>query len=183
MLQQAITAWLLLLPAATFAQAKPSDYDVKAADLFNFGRFIRLTGTDASAQHHATFDICILGHDPIGHVLDDIATNQSIDKRAVRVVRVSDAYVARGCELVFISADEGDGIHADLAALGNADVLTVSDAPDFLKNGGMIQFVSQRNRVRFAVNLEAVSHTHLTLGSELLRIALTVKGKSPEARQ
>lgn len=178
-----MAAWLLLFSAIAFAQAKPSDDDVKAADLFNFGRFIRLNGVDASAQQHPTFDICILGHDPIGHVLDDVAAKEPIGKRAARIVRVPDAYAARECDMVFISADEGDGVHADLAALGNADVLTVSDAPDFLKNGGMIQFVKQRSRVRFAVNLEAVSHTHLVLGSELLRVALTVKGKSPEAQR
>lgn len=181
--RQALAASLLLLPAITFAQAKPSDYDVKAADLFNFGRFLRLAGVDASAQHHATFDICIVGHDPLGHVLDDIAAKESIGERTVRIVHVADAYAARECEMVFISADEGDGIRADLTALGNADVLTVSDALDFLECGGMIQFVKHRNRVRFEVNLEAVSHTHLVLGSELLRIALTVRGKSPEAQR
>jgi len=67
----------------------------------------------------------------------------------------------------------------DLAILGNADVLTVSDAPDFLQHGGMIQFVLVSNHVRFAVNLEAVNHTHLVLSSELLRVASSVAGKPP----
>jgi len=55
-------------------------------------------------------------------------------------------------------------------------VLTVSDAPDFLKYGGMIQFVSEDNRVRFAVNLDAVNRTHIVLSSELLRVASSVTG-------
>jgi hypothetical protein len=70
-------------------------------------------------------------------------------------------------------------MQADLAALGKVDVLTVSDAPDFLKEGGMVQFVVVDNHVRFAVNLDAVNRTHLVLSSELLRVASAVTGKPP----
>jgi hypothetical protein len=178
----AITALVFpLATAAAFAQAKPSEYEVKAAYLFNFGKFIRLSGAQENARR-STFDICVLGHDPLGHVLDDITANESIDNRAVHVVRIADAYAARGCQVVFISSDEGDGIRADLVALGNADVLTVSDAPDFLKDGGMIQFVMRQNHVRFAVDLDAVNRTHLVLSSELLRVALSVTKKPPEGQ-
>jgi YfiR/HmsC-like len=173
--------WLVLAVAGAMAQSKPSEYDVKAAYLFNFGKFMRLTGA-AGAPRHANFEICILGHDPIGHVLDDITANESIDNRTVRVVRVTDAFAARECDVAFVSADEGEGIPADLTALGKSDVLTVSDAPQFLKAGGMIQFVTQGNHVRFAVNLDAVGRTHLVLSSELLRVALTVIGKPAEGQ-
>ena len=178
----AIGVFLFLVATASAgAQVKPSAYDVKAAYLFNFGKFMRMSGIPEE-PHHPTFDICVLGHDPIGHVLDDITANESIDKRAVHVMRIADAYAAKDCQVVFISAEEGDGIRADLTALGKADVLTVSDAPDFLKEGGMIQFVMQQNHVRFAVNLDAVNRTRLVLSSELLRVALTVTGKPPEGQ-
>jgi hypothetical protein len=179
----ALAAWLLLsMPGSALAQGKPTEYDVKAAYLLNFGRFMRLAGTPQVARR-ATFDICILGHDPIGHVMDDLTASQSIGERAVHVVRVGDAYAARGCDIVFISADEGDGVIADLAALGKADALTVSDAPEFLKRGGMIQFVVKDKHVRFLVNLDAVNRTHLALSSELLRVALAVSGKPPSGDQ
>jgi YfiR/HmsC-like len=176
-----VRLWVLVAIAGAFGQPKPSEYDVKAAYLFNFGKFMRLTGA-AGAQRHANFEICILGRDPIGHVLDDITANESIDNRAVRVVRVTDAFAARECDVAFVSADEGEGIQADLTALGKSDVLTVSDAPQFLKAGGMIQFVTQGNHVRFAVNLDAVGRTHLVLSSELLRVALAVTGKPAEGQ-
>jgi hypothetical protein len=170
------------MPASATAQGKPTEYDVKAAYLLNFGRFMRLAGP-SPAERRATFDLCILGRDPIGHVIDDLTARQSIDERAVRVVRIGDAYAAKGCDIVFISADEGDGVIADLAALGKADGLTVSDAPEFLKRGGMIQFVVKDKHVRFLVNLDAVNRTHLVLSSELLRVALAVTGKPPSGDQ
>jgi len=164
------------------AAAASGGYDVKAGYLLNFGRFLRLDG-GPSEPRRATFDVCVLGHDYMGRQLDDIAANQTIGERPVRVLRIADAYGARDCDIVFLSIDEGDGIPLDLDAIGKADVLTVSDAPDFLKYGGMIQFVTEDNRVRFAVNLDAVNHTHIVLSSELLRVASSVSGKSqPEAQ-
>lgn len=160
--------------------AESEGYAMKAAYLLDFGRFLRLEGTPSSPRH-ATFDICVLGHDFMGHLLDEIAANQSIGERAVRVLRVGDAYEAKDCDIVFLSPDEGDGIPLDLDAIGKADVLTVSDAQDFLKYGGMIQFVNEDTHVRFAVNLDAVNRTHIVLSSELLRVASSVTGgRAPE---
>jgi hypothetical protein len=176
-----IAIWVLVAAAGAAAQPKASEYDAKAAYLFNFGRFMRLSG-ESGALHRTEFEICILGRDPIGHVLDDMTANESIDHRAVRVRRTADALGAKECDVVYISAQEDAGIDADLSALSKADVLTVSDAPDFLKRGGMIQFVMQGDRVRFAVNLDAVSRTHLVLSSELLRVASSVVGKPPEGQ-
>lgn len=163
--------------ANAWGQAKPSEYEVKAAYLFNFGKFMRVDGNPQPRR--STFDICILGRDPIGRAMDDIAANESIDKRPVRVSRIADARQGRQCDVLFISPFEGDAIRADLATLAGADVLTVSDAPDFLVRGGMIQFVLEGDHVRFDVNLEAVDRTHLALSSELLRVAAAVKGMPP----
>jgi hypothetical protein len=172
-----LAAFFCTLAAASAgaAHAQTSEYDVKAAYLFNFGKFIRVAG--APQPQNSTFDICILGRDPIGRAMDDIAANESIDDRPVRVSRISDASQGRKCAILFISPYEGDAIREDLAVLGDADALTVSDAPDFLEHGGMIQFVPDDDHVRFAVNLDAVGRTHLVLSSELLRVAATVKGK------
>jgi YfiR/HmsC-like len=177
----AVAIWFCTLSSGVWSQTKPSEYDVKAAYLFNFGKFMRIAGT-AQAQR-PDFDICILGRDPIGHVLDAIVANESIDHRPVRVARLTDPDRGRRCDIVFISPYEGEGIRADLAALAGTDVLTVSDSPDFLERGGMIQFVLQDDHVRFEVNLNAVDRTHLVLSSELLRVAAAVMGKPAEGLQ
>jgi hypothetical protein len=158
---------------SAIAQDKPSEYDVKAAYLFNFSSFLRF---GPGTEPRATFDICILGRDLMGHSLDQIAAGETINNKPVRVLRVPDPTDAHHCSVLFISAFEGDSIREDLAILGSSDVLTVSDAPDFIERGGMIQFLLEDNHVRFGVNLDAVNRTHLSLGSELLRVAATVKG-------
>lgn len=171
--QRIAVACLCLLAVSTWGQAKPSEYDVKAAYLFNFGKFMRVTGGTPAG---GAFNICILGRDPLGHTMDQIADNESIGGRPVHVMRIAEATVARGCAIVFISRDDGGAISDDLAALAGSNALTVSDAPDFLERGGMIQFLLQGDHVRFAVNLEAVNRTQIVLSSELLRVAASVKG-------
>ena len=64
-------------------------------------------------------------------------------------------------------------------ALDKEVVLTVSDMPQFAQRGGMIQFVLEGKKVRFEVNLTAVERAGLTLSSELLKVATTVKRNPP----
>jgi hypothetical protein len=53
-------------------------------------------------------------------------------------------------------------------------VLTVSDIPDFVQQGGMIQFVLRDGRVRFEVNLAPTRNNGLLMSSELLKVAVEV---------
>ncbi len=62
----------------------------------------------------------------------------------------------------------------DLDALNKKPILTVSSLPQFLERGGMIQFLLQNRRVRFAVNLPAAERTGLAMSSELLKVAIYV---------
>jgi hypothetical protein len=165
---------------ALFAQAQNqvSEYDVKAAYLFNFGKFVRFTPSDAVIKHQS-FDLCIVGENPLGNTLDELTSNEQLDGKPVRVVRLKTAAEARGCAIAYISASEGTRVAADLDSLRGQAVLTVSDAANFLQHGGMIQFVLVANHVRFAVNLDAVRSAQLSLSSELLKVATSVNGTPP----
>lgn len=166
----------VIIPTAIAQTSKPTEYDVKAAYLLNFGKFVRQAGGQA---RRTSFDICLLGHDPMGQTIDELAANQTIDNLPLHVRRIPDVTQTKDCTILFISADEDDHLREDLAILSSSDVLTVSDAPDFLDRGGMIQFLLIQNHVRFAVNLNAVNRAHLFLSSELLRVASSVIGKPP----
>ena len=97
--------------------------------------------------------------------------------------------LARDVDVVLLTREDledallpAGNLREDLAILTGSNALTVSDAPDFLDRGGMIQFVLMSDRVRFDVNLDAVNRSHLVLSSELLRVAAAVKGKPGGAR-
>jgi hypothetical protein len=154
------------MPAAT-------EYEVKAAYLYNFSKFVQWPVTRRRSA--GTFDVCILGADPFGAAIDRVATGAVVGVRVVRVRRLTTLDEAASCHILFVSQSGERPTPEVLAALGRSDVLTVSDMPQFLNDGGIIQFVLQGSRVRFEVNLPRAQAAGLTLSSELLRVATVVR--------
>ena len=76
--------------------------------------------------------------------------------------------------MLFISSSEEGDLARNLAALGQAPVLTVSDIADFTSRGGMIQFVVIDNRVRFTINVGNWQRAGPVMSSELLKVALSI---------
>ena len=183
---------ILLCLQALLAQnppPKPTEYQVKATYLSNFGKFAEWPGVQPGVQPGAqpgaqdqpgvptdSFNICVLGTDPFGSALTRAVTGESINRvpmAAKHISKVQDAVA--GCRILFIAASEDDKLKTILAALGNASVLTVGESADFAKRGGMIQFVLDNNHIRFEVNLAAVQRARLTLSSELTKLATVVR--------
>ncbi len=168
---------VLLLPSTLLpGQLKPSEYAVKAAYLLNFGKFMRVS--PGAEPNPASFNICVIGEDPFGRSLEEITANEQIDGRPVRVIH-QEKPDPQGCAIAYLGASDERRMEQDLAVLRDSDTLTVSDDPDFLKHGGMVQFLLISDHVRFSINLEPVRRTHLVLSSELLRIAVSVSGNRP----
>jgi hypothetical protein len=155
-------------------QPKPKEYEVKAAYLYNFGRFVRWPADVATAQDNS-FPICVLGQDPFGPTLDSTLLGETLDSKPVVVRRISRAQDVGDCRIMFISSTEENHLKQILAALDKALVLTVSDMPDFARRGGMIQFVLEGSKVRFEINLASAEAARLTVSAELLKVAATVR--------
>jgi YfiR/HmsC-like len=155
------------------AQPKASQEDVKSAYLLNFGKFIHLSPENAPPPR-AVFEICLVGNDPIKNSLEAATASERIGNKPVHLVQVKSSSQLNACDIAYIGSSRAEQIAPDLESFKNTNTLTVSDAPDFLNRGGMIQFVVVGNHVRFAVNLDAVHHTHLVLSSELIRVATSV---------
>ena len=62
-------ACLLICAALNGQNAKPTDYEVKAAYLYNFGKFVEWPENSANGKGEF-FEICVLGRDPFGAALD-----------------------------------------------------------------------------------------------------------------
>ena len=166
-----LPSWLSTSNAATPEKARPTQYDVEAAYLFDFGKFI---AWPPAPEADAPFLICIIGDDPFGPVLDRTVAGESLRGRSVQDKRVLRPQDAIGCSILYISGSESSRLSKILSVLQEAPVLTVSDIPDFVRQGGMIQFVVREGRVRFEVNLASAHRSSLTMSSELLKVALEV---------
>jgi len=176
-----LRAWLtclLLLPCCLYArgaagpEAKPTEYEVEAAYLFNFGKFVAWPAAAQPAD--SRFLICVLGTDPFGPVLDRTISGETVRGRPVQTMRITRPQDAAGCSILYISGSESGRLSKILSVIQGAPVLTVSDLPDFVEQGGMIQFVLHDGRVRFEVNLAPAQRNGLAMSSELLKVAVQV---------
>jgi hypothetical protein len=178
-LQCAVAAlvYLLFAGASALGQHKPSEYQVEAAYLYNFARFVEwpAKGTNAGGA----FTICVLGEDPFGPALETTLAGETIGNQRVAARRISSPQMSGDCRILFISSSEAKRLDRIIDALDKNAVLTVSDIAQFSQRRGMIQFVLEENRIRFEVNLTATQRAGLSLSSELLKVATVVR-KSPQ---
>jgi len=167
-----VLALFLFTPA--HAHAGPpatSEYQVKAAFLYNFLKFVDWPSDGMSAP--GTICLGVLGRDPFEGALDEVQ-GKSAKGRKVVVVRYRTIEEAKGCDLLFISASEKGRLPQILKQLQNSRLLTVADQEGFCEAGGMINLVSIKNRVGFDVNVAAASRVRLKISSQLLKLARTV---------
>jgi hypothetical protein len=158
-------------------QSKPTEYEVKAIYLYNFARFVEWPSKVIPAQD-TSFNICVLGQDPFGPALNATLTDETIGGKSVVAKRIPTPQDAVNCRVLFISSSEDLRLKQILAALDDTSVLTVSDMPQFTRRGGMVQFILEGNRVRFAVNLVPTERARLILSSEVLKLAVSVRNNS-----
>lgn len=168
-----LVAALLTLSAGIGWAQVASEFQVKAAYLYGFGRFTEWPAS-ARANTGDSFVICLIGSDPFGRALDEVATNATMKDRPVRLQPITTTDEVDGCHTLFISASEDVRLAKILDAVASLPVLTVSDTPDFAQRGGIVGLFVDGKRVRFAVNLEAAQKSALTLNSELLRVSSSV---------
>jgi hypothetical protein len=172
-------AGLLLCAFASFGELKaqtpkPTEYEVQAAYLSNFGRFVEWPARPGVSERDP-FYVCVLGQDPFGPLLDAALKGETIGAAPMAARRVASASDAANCRIVFVNSTKDSELKGILATLRNFKALTVSDTFDFTRQGGMIQFVLDGNRVRFEINLAAAQRAGLTLSSQLLKVAVAIR--------
>jgi hypothetical protein len=166
-----------LAPLAVQAEeTAATEYQLKAAWLLNFARFI-----DWPAEaFEGTADpliVGVLGKDPFGKSLEQTFAGKTVKGRALLVNRFPTEQDLKCCNILFISTSEKRRHREILARLKQFPILTVSETDEFLDYGGVINFAHKEGSVRFVVNLTAARPARLKISASLLKLALSVKGK------
>lgn len=158
-----------LSPVSAWGQ--PTDDAVKAAFLPRFARYVTWP---APPPPGAPIQLCVIGRDPFGPLLDRAAGGEVIDGHAVTVRRVATAERAGGCNLAFVAGAAPQDTMRLLLALRDQPVLTITDARAGAERG-IIHFAVIAGRVRFFIDDAEAAHRGLTISSRLLAIAAGVR--------
>jgi hypothetical protein len=153
---------------------RPTEYDVKAAFLYNFAKFVKWPEEHTLGP---TFIIAVLGEDPFRGRLERTFTGKTILERPVEVRRLSTPEAAGKVQILFIGSSEKPRLADILKTLEGRSVLTVGEMDSFSDRGGMIAFKLKNDVVRFDINLAQVERAHLKMSSQLIRLAERVIAK------
>lgn len=165
--------------APVLAQEPLPEYQVKAAYLFNFLKFVEWP-EEAFPDPLAPIVIGISGDDPFGNALPQVIIGKTVQGRDLVIHKYHFGEDLRGAHILFIGPSEKKRLPQILSSLRGSSVLTVADTEGFLEAGGMIQFLSENDRVRFAINVDATSRAKLKMSSKLLSLARAVGANSKE---
>jgi hypothetical protein len=168
-----VACTLVLAVTATAQSARAPEYEVKAAFLYNFAKFVDWP-SQAFPSSSTPLHICVLGRDPFGDTLSRVVQGKSVSGRPIISQPVQSSADARPCDILFVSSSDPAFLKQALAHLSDRPMLTVGESKDFLSFGGMINFVLEQDRVRFEINLTAAERHHLKLSSKLLAVARVV---------
>ena len=171
----ALSAFQVLSLISQAQEPRPTEAQVKAAYIYNFGKFVRRSSDRGALPD--PFQICILGKDPFGPVLDSTVAGETIEGKRITVNRLPSLQGVGQCGMLFIGASEEGRLAPILATALRLNVPTVSDIRNFADRGGVIGLVKQQDRIRFEVNLNAADQSHLVLSSELVKVATKVIGQ------
>ena len=168
---------LSLLGAASPAAPeppRPTEYEVKAAFLYNFAKFVKWPEDRSLGP---TFVIAVLGDDPFGGVLDRTFAGKTIQGRKAEVRRIRTPGPPSDVQILFIGSSERPHLSQILKTLEGGNALTVGDMEGFTERGGMIAFRLGSDVVNFDLNLDQVERARLKMSSQLIRLARNVIAK------
>ena len=160
-------------PGCLFAEdSAPQEYKVKAAFLYNFTLFVEWPA-EAFTGNDSPLTVCILGKSPFGEAMDSLRGKMA-KKRKLVIRQINRVEEMGNCHVLFVSTSEKMHLPNILAAIKNQNVLTVSDMDRFAQAGGIINFITLEDKVRFEINLKAAQQAGIRISSQLLKLARDV---------
>lgn len=169
---------VLMIARCVAQDSVANEYQVKAAFLFNFAKFVEWPSSSFRTPD-APLEICILGNDPFDLRMENSIAARTVNGRRIAISHYSNASVAPSCQILFVASSEKRQVKNILKQLSGSTVLTVGDISGFADDGRIIDFVLEGDRVRFEVNNSAAARAHLKLSARLLTVAKSIVGHAP----
>lgn len=148
------------------------EYQLKAAFLYNFSKFVQWP-PDRFADDSSPLIIAVLGQNPFGDELDKVVRDRRVNGRAIEVRLLESAADIPSAHIVFVPA----GSEALLGAgrPGGPGVLTVGESAGFAARGGIIRFTLIEEKVRFEIDRGSAEKSGLNISGQLLKLATVIR--------
>lgn len=156
---------LLRLPAAQSEQ-KPAEYQVKAAFLYNFTKFVEWPKETQDKYRY----LYILGDNPFGNELDDIH-GKTVGGKQLITEHINSLNGLKECSILFVSSSEEKYLQKIIETTASLSILTIGDTNGYAEQGIIINLYTEQNKIRFEINTNAAKRSGLKLSSKILHLA------------
>jgi hypothetical protein len=159
---------------AATADAEVEEYQLKAAVVYNFAKFVEWPA-HSFASPSDPITVCVLGQNPFGRWLGETLAGRTVGGRRFIVRHAAEPEEVSHCQILFVSSSERKRFRTILADLKGDGVLTVGDTPGFAALGGIVNLRLDGETVRMEVNLESAKQKKVQISAKLLSLAQIVK--------
>jgi hypothetical protein len=103
-----------------------------------------------------------------------------VEGRRLTVITTNKVEELAKCHIFFGSAADSEALRRLIKALGGRPVLIVTDgAANFTQVGAIINLIPVDDKINFEINLGGAQRANLSISSQLLKLAKTVRNSSP----
>jgi hypothetical protein len=169
--------WIAGTSVSIAEEPLPSEYQVKAAFLINFPKYVDWPA-EAFAATNSPIVIVVLGETKVTEEIQKVIAGRTVNGREIVLKRLASGEESGVCHILFISAAEQRQSPNLLARLKDTSILTVGESDAFLESGGIINLARRDRKIALEVNLTAAGNARIEISSKLLSVANVVKGKS-----
>ena len=156
------------------AQTRPLESKLKAAIVSKFPQFVDWPSTVFATPGRV--EVCIASPDPFGVDIIELVADQTLNGRPMVSRVVEREQDLDGCHVLYLTALTALHPHPLLRRALGRPILTISDDPSFLDDGGIVRLRVVNGHVRFDVNPKAAKLSGLRISSQLLQLAGNVGG-------
>lgn len=153
------------------APAQIGETRLKSIWLEKFSKFIEWPANDSLDY----FTITILGEGVINGYLEEIYKNRTIKNKPVKIKVIDKVDSLEACNILFVNAEQAKELDKILDKVKSKPILTIGDTQGFAKQGVIINFYLEQNKVRFELNISAAKSSGLDVDFRLLEAAKIVK--------
>jgi hypothetical protein len=162
------------LLAAPESTPPPREYEIKAAFIYNFTKFIEWPAR-SFPDAQSPFVIGVLGESPCAEALEQLVKDRKLNGRTIVVRRIAEAQALGRLQILFVGSAQEVEFETLLPTIATDPILTVGESPTFASMGGTINFVRQDDKVRLEINRRSAEQSGLKISAQLLKLATVVR--------
>ena len=148
-----------------------SDIQLKAVILGRLPSFIQWNAELYKPENSQNFNLCVLGNNPFGSILDKIYEKRTIKKKTPKIRYLNNINELAGCHLVYIAESEKRDISEIVERAKQLSILTIGETDGFEDKGVIIKLYVENKKIKFIINIQAAKESALTISSQLLTMS------------